>query len=89
MGQEALSAGIGNAPRLYNLDQEIGERTNLADQHPEIVARLQALAAKMDAEIGGKDPKARRPAGEVTNPETIYPTEADAPRAKKARKAAR
>jgi len=25
-------------PRLYNLDQEIGERTNLAAQHPDIVA---------------------------------------------------
>jgi arylsulfatase A len=27
-------------PRLYNLDTEIGEQTNLADQHPDIVAKL-------------------------------------------------
>lgn len=62
-------------PRLYNLDVEIGERTNLADQHPQIVAKLQALATKVNAEIGGKDASARRPAGEVKNPQTLYPIE--------------
>ena len=89
MGKDALASDIGNAPRLYNLDREIGERTNLAAQHPEIVARLQALAAKMDAEIGGPAPAARRPAGEVANPRTLYPSEDNAPRAKKARKGAK
>ncbi len=69
-------------PRLYNLDEEIGERTNLADKHPEIVAKLQALADKMSAEIGGNTPKSRRPAGEVENPVTMYPTD-EAPRGKK------
>ncbi len=89
MGKDAVSADAGKSPRLYNLDQEIGERTNLADQHPEIVARLQALAAKMDAEIGGNNPTARRPAGEVANPQTLYPSEANAARAKKAKQAAK
>ena len=90
MGKDKLSTDIGNAPRLYNLDQEIGERTNLASQHPEIVARLQALATKMSAEIGGTAPTARRPAGEVAHPTTVYPSEDNAPRAaKKAKKAAR
>jgi arylsulfatase A-like enzyme len=70
-------------PRLYNLDREIGERTNLADKHPEIVARLQALAAKTDAEIGGSNPSARRPAGEAASPRTLYPTEEPARVAKK------
>jgi hypothetical protein len=69
-------------PRLYNLDQEINEQTNLAAQHPDIVAKLTSLANRMSAEIGGSEPKARRPAGEVENPVTLYPTN-DAPRAKK------
>ncbi len=57
-------------PRLYNLDAEIGEKTNLADKHPDIVAKLQALAEKMDAEITAN----RRPAGEAANPQTLYPS---------------
>jgi arylsulfatase A len=61
-------------PRLYNLDQEIDERTNLAAQHPDIVAKLTALADAMTAEIGGNEPKSRRPPGEVENPVTLYPT---------------
>lgn len=68
-------------PRLYNLDQEINEQTNLAAQHPDIVARLTALATRMTAEIGGTEPTARRPAGEVENPVTLYPT-SDGPREK-------
>jgi arylsulfatase A len=62
-------------PRLYNLDTEIDERTNLADQHPDIVAKLTALAHAMTIEIGGNEPKARRPAGEVANPQTLYPSD--------------
>ena len=68
-------------PRLYNLDQEINEQTNLAAQHPDIVAKLTSLANRMTAEIGGNEPKARRAAGEVENPVTLYPT-SDAPREK-------
>jgi arylsulfatase A-like enzyme len=86
MGRDQLAEGIGDAPRLYNLDEEIGERTDLADRHPDIVARLRALAAKMNAEVGGAAPAARRPAGEVAQPQTLYPSEASAPRAKKAKK---
>ena len=52
MGQNTDPDASGNAPRLYNLDQEIGEQTNLAAKHPEVVAKLQSLAAKMTAEIG-------------------------------------
>lgn len=62
-------------PRLYNLDKEIGETTNLADQHPEVVARLQALAKEMMADIGsGRPGPGVRPPGEVENPVTLYPT---------------
>ncbi len=69
-------------PRLYNLDTEIGEQTNLADKHPAIVAKLQGLADKMSAEIGGNKPTARRPAGEVQNPQLLYPSN-EASRARK------
>ncbi len=69
-------------PRLYNLDTEINEQTNLADKHPDIVSKLTALAEKMNDELGGKDLKARRPAGEAAKPATLYPT-TDTPRIKK------
>ncbi|MDZ4402769.1 sulfatase-like hydrolase/transferase [Prosthecobacter sp.] len=81
MGKGAANDASKN-PRLYNLDTEIGEQTNLADQHPDIVAKLQTLADKMNAELGGKQPTARRSAGEVAHPQTLYPT-SDAPRGKK------
>jgi hypothetical protein len=60
--------------RLYDLDAEISEQTDVAAQHPEVVAKLKALADKMAAEIGGKTPTARRPAGEVKGAKTLYPT---------------
>ncbi|HEY3789381.1 MAG TPA: sulfatase, partial [Urbifossiella sp.] len=68
-------------PRLYNLEMDIGETTNLADRHPDVVKDLQALAAKMNDEIGGKSPKSRRPAGIVANPKPLYPME-DEPKPK-------
>ena len=80
--------------RLYDLDTEIGEQTDVAAQHPEIVAKLKALADKMSSEIGGKTPTSRRPAGEVKGAKTLYPTidyvpnEAKKPEAKAAAKKA-
>lgn len=59
--------------RLYDLDAEIGEQTDVAVQHREIVAKLKVLADKVSAEIGGKTPTARRPAGEVKGAKTLYP----------------
>lgn len=59
-------------PRLYNLDTEIDETTNVADKHPEVVEKLKAFAAKMSDEIGGQTPKSRRPAGVVSNPKPLY-----------------
>ena len=79
MGKVVPADAGGRTPRLYNLDEEIGERTNLAEKHPEVVAHLKALAAKMNAEIGGNKPRARRPAGVVAKPRTLYLTEADEP----------
>ena len=81
MGREAEPDAQTKAPRLYNLDTEIGEKTNVADAHAEIVAKLTALAEKMNAEIGGDSPSARREAGKVENPSILYPAD----RSKKAK----
>ena len=81
MGKAAFDDTKVN-PRLYNLDQEIGEQTNLASQHPEIVAKLQALIIAKAAEIGSPTPSARRPAGEAADPKTLYPSAPQASRAK-------
>ena len=58
-------------PLLYNLKEDIGETTNIADKHPEIVAELMRLAEAAREDIGdynriGKgarffDPQPRRP----------------------------
>lgn len=72
MGKQAAKTPPGL--RLYDLDAEIGEQTDVAARHPEVVAKLKALADKMAAEIGGKTPAARRPAGEVKGAKTLYPT---------------
>jgi arylsulfatase A-like enzyme len=72
LGKNAAKTAAGL--RLYDLDAEIGEQTDVAAQHPEVVAKLKALADKMAAEIGGKTPTARRPAGEVKGAKTLYPT---------------
>lgn len=80
-GQEdkALKKSIDasrQTPRLYNLDQDIGEATNVAAQHPDVVTRLHALIAKMDADLGiekgnnGKGPGVRS-AGHVDNPKPL------------------
>ncbi|MEY3894498.1 MAG: hypothetical protein RLZZ214_17 [Verrucomicrobiota bacterium] len=75
MGREVKPDANLKAPRLYNLEAEIGEQTNVADTHPEIVANLTAIAEKMNSEIGGSTANARRPAGRVEKPTTLYPAE--------------
>jgi arylsulfatase A-like enzyme len=75
---EAMSRPVkedaqGKQPRLYNLDEEIGEKTDVSAKHPEVVAKLSALAETMNAQIGGHQPAARRPAGNVKNAKTLYP----------------
>jgi arylsulfatase A len=82
----AAQPGDDGTLRLYNLDTDIGETTNVAEKNPAVVEKLKALASKMSAEIGGAKPTARRPAGVVANPQTLYPTE-PAPKAKDAKPA--
>ena len=39
---------------LFDLEDDVGETTNVAEQHPEIVARIVELAERMRAELGDK-----------------------------------
>jgi arylsulfatase A-like enzyme len=54
---------------LYNLETDIGEQHNVADQNPDVVARLQRLADAMRQDLGDSARKAegtgRRPSGQV------------------------
>jgi arylsulfatase A len=62
-----------DAPRLYNLDTDIGETTDVAAAHPEVVKRLQTLLERMDGDLGlrgDKAPGVRRP-GNVSNPQPL------------------
>jgi hypothetical protein len=64
-----------SAPRLYNLDADIGERTNVADQHPDVVAHLTQLFNAMAADLGSdgkKGPGVRAP-GRIDHPVMLYP----------------
>lgn len=46
---------------LYNLDEDIGETTNLADEHPGVVAELEVLLDRHIRQTGSFEPK-RNPA---------------------------
>jgi arylsulfatase A-like enzyme len=62
----------GQALRLYNLDQDIGESTNVAAQHPDVVQRLERLAAAMEADLGGlKQGPGVRPPGRAAHPQPM------------------
>jgi uncharacterized spore protein YtfJ len=39
---------------LYDLNDDIGEKNNVADKHPEVMAQLQTMADKMRHELGDK-----------------------------------
>jgi arylsulfatase A-like enzyme len=57
--------------RLYDLDADIGERNNVAPQHPDIVEKLKNLAKPMSAALcEGKTEV--RPAGKVDSPSMLY-----------------
>jgi len=48
-------------PALYNLAKDPTESTNVAAEHPDVVAKLRAEAQRREQEIRDH----RRPAGEV------------------------
>lgn len=93
LGPQAEAMGQGKAPadvaaagvRLYNLDADIGERANVAAEHPDVVKRLQTLASQMAADLGdGKPGPGVRPAGQVESPALLIP--GAEPRPRKSRK---
>jgi len=57
-------------PLLFNVVEDISCETNLADEHPEIAARLSKLADVMRADLGdkGNPGPGIRPIGHVKNP---------------------
>ena len=60
---------------LYNLADDIGETNNLLDRHPEVVARLTAMAEAMRLRLGdralGIAGHERRPIGQVAQADTL------------------
>lgn len=54
---------------LYNLETDIGEKTNLLEKHPEIVKRLKAYGEQARDDLGdnGRKGKGQRPAGQLRN----------------------
>ena len=62
--------------RLYNLAEDIGESKNVAADHPDVVAKLQALVeqAKDDLGVTGTGPGVRE-FGHVENPQPLISAE--------------
>lgn len=58
---------------LHNLDSDIGEAQNVAEDHSDVVKRLQGLAETMKADLGDKTASAPgvRPLGRVENPQPL------------------
>jgi arylsulfatase len=54
---------------LYNLADDVGERKNVAAEHPDIVAKLRSAAETARADLGDSHQKrqgaGRRPAGKL------------------------
>jgi len=72
-----MKTGGVKAPglRLYNLETDIGETTDVAAQHPDVVKRLKALADHEAATLcdGSAKGPGVRPPGRVTDPKPLYP----------------
>ena len=61
---------------LYDLENDMGEKTNVAASHPEVVKRLQALADRARADLGDVVPKAKDKKGKKSasrRPDTERP----------------
>jgi arylsulfatase A-like enzyme len=71
-GKAKGNAKGANAALLFNLKTDIGESTDVAAQHPEIVARLEKLVEKMKDDLGatGFGPGCRA-LGKVANPQPL------------------
>ncbi|MFH1568640.1 MAG: sulfatase [Gemmatimonadota bacterium] len=72
---ERESRGSRPARELYDLEADVGETTDLSVRHPEVVARLTALAERIKADLGcdasGAAGANRRLPGRVTDPKPL------------------
>jgi arylsulfatase len=69
---EELRKGKPFTPVLFNLDKDISETTNVAAQHPDVVAKLQGFVHQMDADLGVKGGgPGIRPHGIVAKPQPL------------------
>ena len=70
--KRVLGKGSGKETqvRLVNLKDDIGEKENRADKHPEVVKRLKAFADHARHDLGdtGREGKNQRKAGWIENP---------------------
>jgi len=68
---------------LYDLESDIGETSNLYDQHPDVVRRLTQMVLECGKDIGddraGAEGQNIRPAGRVANPVTLTYLDLDHP----------
>jgi hypothetical protein len=68
-------APAGAASRLYDLDADIAETTDVATLHPDVVERLQAIAAAAARELGDDATRTKgtgvRPPGVVNAPRPL------------------
>lgn len=71
-GRDGRSAGysqVMSGLELYDLENDIGEEHDVAEQHPDVVKRLQALGEKARDDLGDRltkrKGKNRRPAGKI------------------------
>jgi len=64
------------AVALFDLESDVSETNNLAAQHPDVVARLQALAAKCRDDLGdsakGQEGKNVRPPGKLMEKQVAF-----------------
>ncbi|MDF1853001.1 MAG: sulfatase [Verrucomicrobiales bacterium] len=75
MGFRSQPEDVKRPGRLYHLENDLGETTDVSEQNPEVVARLRKLAEPILAELGNRGPGVRPP-GVVKNPVMLYPAEA-------------
>jgi arylsulfatase A-like enzyme len=64
-----------NPPTLYDVRSDVGEQREVAAEHPEVVARLQALAARAVETLGDGEHRGsgQREPGWVEHPEPLRP----------------
>lgn len=75
------SSAVESTAELYNLRDDIGETVDLCNEHPDILARLSALADNARGDLGDWDREGRnqRPAGWVDEPRPRVMQRADVP----------